>query len=69
MRPVTPQLHKRNKTQQKAVARKDGGLLGLRLLGDILDGEALLADDSSHVLSRHDDAEVLLDCARSAEFS
>lgn len=37
-----------------------GGLLGLRLLGDILDGEALLADNCSHVLGRHDDAKVLL---------
>lgn len=34
----------------------DSGLLGLCLLGDILDGEALLADDGSHILSRHDDA-------------
>lgn len=68
MRPVNLSLTKETK-HNKSGAQKDGGLLGLRLLGDILDGEALLADDSSHVLSRHDDAEVLLDCARSAEFS
>lgn len=36
------------------------GLLGLSLLGDVLDGEALLADDCSHILGRHDDAKVLL---------
>lgn len=60
---------KRNESGATGRRGEDGGLLGLRLLGDILDGEALLADDSSHVLGRHDDAEVLLDCARSTEFS
>lgn len=48
---------------------RDSGLLGLCLLGDIFDGEALLADDGSHILSRHDDAQVLLCCARSTKFS
>lgn len=46
-------------------------LLGLRLFGDILDGEALLADDGSHELSRHEHAqgEVVLPGAQSAEAS
>lgn len=48
---------------------RESSLLGLCLLGNILDGEALLADNSSHILSRHDNAKVLLDCAWSTKFS
>lgn len=48
-----------------------GSLLGLCLFGDILDGEALLADDGSHKLSRHEHAqgEVVLSGAWSTEAS